>query len=349
LPNASRTVLTLLLLAPLFGACDLLSPAASPPKAGTWEPLRGVQGPQLFAFGFDGANHPLAGGDGGLKRYTEADGWVKVGTNDDTVQVLSIFPGNDGGVYTVDTANSLHHLALGAAQWTPYKDTTKGPEPYHVEYVGSDGTIYRRVTNVGIQIQGPNETTWKTVPGSIYPSLQDKAGNLYYFPQKQPIARQDVGQATSHTIVDCHTKALLQCGIPFYALRVTDQGMLYFVNPAPGTIEVFGVPTTGGTPKSLGGFPRDVDYTYYKSAWVTDDGTTYIAAAPSTDAYGWGDFWRFKPGDATGQMIFRAPRNQTADNSLPVAPESNLAVAPDGTMYTYLPVKGGVTRYKPAP
>jgi hypothetical protein len=343
------TLWSLTLLASVLGGCDILT-NASPPRVGKWEALPGMNGAALWAFGFDSTSHPLAAGYGGLRRYSDADGWLEVGKASKSVLQAHLFPANDGGTYIVDTGTSVHKLAPGASQWTSVRD--KLPDSAYsapsVQFVGGDGTFYGQVTNVGIVKLGPTDTSWQLYPAGI-PGLTDTANNAYFFPQMQSIMRLDAGQTTPKTLADCHSKVMLQCTTTLQPLRVSDHNSLYVINAGAGTIGLYEVALAGGTPTLVAEMPPDLGYYYFKSAWVTSDGTAYLTASRGSDAYGYGDVWRFKAGDTKGSMIFRAGANFGADvdNKLPVAPDADIAVAPDGTIYSYLPVKGGVSRYKP--
>jgi hypothetical protein len=344
---------SLLFVVSLLVACD------STPKIGKFENLLGVQGPQLWSISFDSKNHPLVGGSGlagsrGALRYTDADGWVLVGKSD--AQINRFFPADDGGAYAV-AGTALYKINVDAPEWTMVQSLAQTGAVVNVNYVAGDGTMYGALTG------GAQQSVYRRIGGNAWLPLNsaadpfgsttkiaDKTHNLYFFPPNQDVVRRDAGASTEHVFIDCHTKDLLQCQLDLFPIQFDGDGALYLETHAPLAIRVYRVGASGGTPTLVAALPSGDppnDYTYFASASVTANGTVYLAGKRSSDAYSFGSTFRFKPGEPSGTMFLASPSDQEAPGGITPAPSANIAVAPDDTVYAWLPVNGGVSRFVP--
>lgn len=352
----SRVLLPLLLLAPLLGGCDVLAGVfpKSPTTPGTWEPLLGISGPQVGTFNFDDQSNPLVGGVGGMWRYTEADGWLKVGTLTGSAGVSKVFPADDGGFYVLDTQGNVYKLDPGAKQWKPFATAQAGLPGF----VGTDGTLFRLKVDANgntspdavAETLAPNATTWQATAIQGMPTIEDPGHNLYYFSHTGGnTLRQDAGKGTQSPFIDCANKEFLQCGLVTEPLRLDGKDNMLVYSRQPGAMRIYRVALATGAVSLVAGLSADSGYTYAQGASVTADGTAYLSAAKSTDAYSFGDTWVFKPGDTKGKLRFASPSDQDRFDigDAEVAPEANLIAAPDGKLYSYVAIRGGVARYKP--
>lgn len=275
---------------------------------------------------------------------------MNVGKVPTDTQVLALFPAEGGGLF----ATSIHHvfkLDDGAAQWSTVRDFTGASGPNVANYVSPQGTLYSGA-GAGLNVWPPTGTGWSPLSVNDTPTIIDNDGNLYFFPAGDNVTRRLASTGETQTVVDCHTKDLLQCSLHLLPLRFDGHGALYFTaNSALVVINrVYQVAVTGGVPKRLAALPETGapnDYTYFNTAWVTATGAVFITAAKSSDAYSFGDTWKFEPGDTGGHLLLQSPTDPMPDPAITPAPSASIAVAPDGTVYSYLPLKGDVERYHP--
>ncbi|MEO6951063.1 MAG: hypothetical protein ABI321_04545 [Polyangia bacterium] len=321
---------------------------------GTFEPLLGIQGPQIWTLGFDKASHPVVGGQGGVWRYTEVDGWLRLGTVEQATTIFDLFPADDGGHYVVD-GSTLYKIDLGASTWTTVKTYATSADATHtqVKLVVGDGTMYG-VQSGGTQVPvywPASGTGWIPVPNppdqfGSNPLISNAAHDVYFFVAGANITRRDTSNHDS-VFVDCHTKELLQCSLTLYPLRVLADGTLYFFSRQPTAERIYKVPAGGGTPTLVAALPSGDppnDYLYADDFSVADNGTAYITGKRSDDAYSYGSTFRFS-GSTKGTMILASPTDFDAPSSVTTAPDANIRVSPDNTLYSVLSVQGGVARF----
>ena len=340
-----RTFTATLFCTTLLGACG-----GSGSGGGTFETLLGIQGPQIWTLDFDKDSHPVVGGHGGVWRYTDVDGWLHVGTVDQATVIYNLFPADDGGKYAVDGI-TLYKLDLGARTWSAVKSYPTAD----VKLVLGDGTMYA-TQSAGSQVPvywPVTGTGWVPVPNppdpvGSYPMISNAAHDVFFFVAGANIVKRDASNHDS-VFVDCHTKELLQCTLGLAPLRVLSDGTLYFYSRQPLAIRIYRVGKDGGTPTLVAALPSGDppnDYLYADDFSIADNGTAYITGKRSDDAYSYGSTFKFS-GSTKGSMILASKTDFDAPSSVTPAPDANIRVAPDNTLYGVLPVNGVVARFHP--
>lgn len=337
------------LLSSLLFAAIALNGCNTSPQLGHWQLLPHVD--HLWRFGFDSKSHPLVGSDGpsgGMWRYTDDRGWLKVGTLAPYEFPRQFFPANDGGTYSLTFTGAstyqLYKLGLDVAQWTKIGDYPVLPEQYGgggEMYVSADGVLFYGSGYIPV-----GTSAWQLDNGTEA-RVVDRNHTAYFFPPNANATRREAGSNVSKTLIDCHTAQFQNCNSVFTFLGFVNNGTIYFSTSYP-LKSIFSVPVAGGTPTLVATLPYP-EYVYDKGFSLTDNGTIYYSAARSSDAYSYGSTFRFALGDTKGQMIFASPSDFYAPDGVPLALEATFMVAPDGTYYAYLPGPqgGAVERYVP--
>lgn len=328
-----------LVLAALAG-CDVFETVFGGPKpfgsadpSQDWELLKGSSGTQMWDLAFDGDGNPVAAMNGGIERYTEADGWVAIAkTGAPTLPVQGMVTTADGTLFVVSPhERKVYKLPKGAGTWVPGPDvggrTVYGISAAGALYLDGQDGLYYIAPGAETATKVAEKQTFQSELGAAL-HVVGPGDVLYGEVADAGVVRIGPTGGQAETVLDCHTKAQLQCRVDARVAYVDAAGSLYYLfqDTIDRVNQVHKQPAGGGPITLVADMPAQ--FSVVRGLAFAPDGTVYLECATGGTA---GPVYKYAPGDTKGQYVFTPP--------------GNLFRAPDGRFYAQ-DTKDRVYRYK---